>query len=277
MNHSIFQIYYSDETLQSNDKGFLQLNNLENPRPDWREYWPIRNYLLNNELSSDHYYGFFSPKFKNKTYLDSGDVYKFINDLKSDVDVVTFSPFFDQSAFPLNVFIQLHTQEVGLIGSVRDIFFKINSNVNIENLVMSSNTTIFCNYFVAKKDFWIKWLSICEAIFKMGEDKESDAYKALNHEIYHDGASAPMKVFAIERVASYILSTESQWTTNPYNPMQLPFSGSPVSSYRNELYILDSLKRSFIETGYIEYIQSFNKTRDLIIQEIHTNNPYNLN
>lgn len=273
MNCKIFQIFYSEDTMLSNDKGFLQLDNLENPRPDWREYWPIRNYLLNNELSSDYYYGFFSPKFKSKTNLDSGDVYKFISELKSDVDVVTFSPFFDQSAFPLNVFIQLHTQEDGVIEQVKDIFLRINSSVNIENLVMSSKNTIFCNYFAAKKDFWIEWLSICETIYSMAEDSNSKTYRLLNSKIFHDGASAPLKVFVIERVASYLLSTNTKFKTSVYNPMQLPYSGSPVSMYLNELCILDSLKISFTETGFIEYIESFNKTRNLIINKIYTDNP----
>ena len=44
-NCSIYQIYYDEATRLSNDNGFLQLDNSLNERPDWSEYWPIRNYF----------------------------------------------------------------------------------------------------------------------------------------------------------------------------------------------------------------------------------------
>jgi hypothetical protein len=49
-NAQIFQIFYDAQTKKSLDPDFLPLDNLENSRPDWREYWPMRNYLLNNAL-----------------------------------------------------------------------------------------------------------------------------------------------------------------------------------------------------------------------------------
>ena len=75
----IYQIYYSKETQASNDQGFLQLDNLSNERADWSEYWPIRNFLLSNELDESSFYGFFSPKFKQKTFLSSTEAYHFID------------------------------------------------------------------------------------------------------------------------------------------------------------------------------------------------------
>ena len=74
MENKIFQIYYNETTKNSNDKGFIQLDNSSNNRKDWSEYWPIRNYLLNNNLEDDIYYGFFSPKFYEKTGLSSENV-----------------------------------------------------------------------------------------------------------------------------------------------------------------------------------------------------------
>ena len=40
-----FQICYTAESAQSVPAGFKALNNLDNARADWREYWPIRQYL----------------------------------------------------------------------------------------------------------------------------------------------------------------------------------------------------------------------------------------
>ena len=59
MKTRIYQICYSKETLANVPVGFLVLDNVANERPDWREYWAIRNFLLNNYLSEDTLYGFF--------------------------------------------------------------------------------------------------------------------------------------------------------------------------------------------------------------------------
>ena len=92
MKNKIFQIYYSEATQLQNDPGFIPLDNLGNERPDWREYWPIRNYLLNNQLDKDTHYGFLSPKFEAKTTLNAQKVVEFIGNDESDV--ILFSPLF---------------------------------------------------------------------------------------------------------------------------------------------------------------------------------------
>src|ERR1700677_2014655 len=98
----IFQIYYSTASRKMLDPGFLPLDNLENERPDWREYWPIRNYLLRNSLVKGDYYGFLSPAFKAKTRLSSAAVFNFVESQAGAPAVVLFSPCYDQIAFFLN-------------------------------------------------------------------------------------------------------------------------------------------------------------------------------
>src|SRR5262245_31529739 len=88
--------------------GWLTLDNLANPRPDWYEYWPIRQHLLAAEaegrLDEDAFYGFFSPKFTAKTGLDHAAVARFVADHAGAADVLLFSPQPDMGAFFLNVF-----------------------------------------------------------------------------------------------------------------------------------------------------------------------------
>jgi len=152
MKNKIFQIYYNDLTKISNDKGFLQLDNTSNSRKDWSEYWPIRNYLLNNTLDDDIYYAFFSPKFLEKTGLSSEQVNNVLSE--SNDDVVSFSPFFDQSAFFLNIFHQGAANHPTISECFEKVinFFDDKSDVN--KIVMTSRNTIFCNFFAAKKKVW---------------------------------------------------------------------------------------------------------------------------
>jgi len=66
MKTNIYQIFYNEETKKTRDTGFLPLDNTENLRPDWREYWPIRNYLLNKSIDEDALYGFFLRNLRPK-------------------------------------------------------------------------------------------------------------------------------------------------------------------------------------------------------------------
>lgn len=96
----IRQIFYSEATRQKLDPGFIPLDNCSQ-RPDWREYWPIRSFLQQQTLDENTLYGFFSPKFAQKTTLTSAAVLQFLATVPHDVDVVGFSPFFDQGAVHL--------------------------------------------------------------------------------------------------------------------------------------------------------------------------------
>jgi len=266
MNCSIYQIYYSEETKQNNDLGFLQLDNLANERPDWREYWPIRNFLLNNELEDDRYYGFFSPKFKQKTNLDASEVYKFIE--ANQADVIHFSPFFDQSAFPINIFSQATAQHQGIADPLEKALKVLNKDLNPFEVVMNSTNTIFCNFFVAKKAFWKIWLKHCEMIFKIAESNTTELAMALNANTNHDSHGAAVKVFVIERIASYLAAAGKIKSIKCYDPMSLPFGGSKISIFRDDLLMLDALKIAHQATGYPAYIHGFNKLRTNLISKL---------
>ena len=42
----LHQIFYDEKTRGEVGAGFLPLDNCTNERPDWREYWPMRNFLM---------------------------------------------------------------------------------------------------------------------------------------------------------------------------------------------------------------------------------------
>jgi hypothetical protein len=90
----IYQIYYNNETQKKILSGFIPLNNTKNLRPDWFEFWVILNFLRNNILDDDAWYGFLSPKFYEKTGFNSNFVFNVIicpvDQVHSD-DGITFA------------------------------------------------------------------------------------------------------------------------------------------------------------------------------------------
>ena len=74
----IHQIHYSPQ--QQLDPGFTALDNTANQRPDWFEYWPMRNFLL-HEILDDNAYTLkiqFSPDAEGWSDVLTG-VYRRIN------------------------------------------------------------------------------------------------------------------------------------------------------------------------------------------------------
>ena len=165
--HQIYQIYWNESTRSANDPGFLQLDNLSNERPDWSEYWPIRRFLRSHHLREDTYYGFLAPKFNQKTGLTSQDVHHFLE--TATEDVVTFSPFFDQSSFAINLFEQAAANHKNIYPTLKEAVSYAAPDIDIDQLVMTSRTSVFCNFFAAKKDFWIRWAHECEKFFLLCE------------------------------------------------------------------------------------------------------------
>jgi hypothetical protein len=264
---SIHQIYYSEPTRAELDPGFLPLDNSANERPDWREYWPIRRYLLGSRLDPERYYGFFSPKFRQKTTLTATAVHDYIRRRDGRADVISFSPFFDQMAFPLNI------MELAMVDhDCRDTFAQcaalIAPQFQVNRSVMSSLDTIYCNYFVAKPRFWTRWLGKCEQLFGIAEEGLTPLGQALNRVVNYGAVTAPAKVFVIERVASLLLWSETEWAVDTYDAALLPNASTRLLEIASspDLLVLDALKIAYAKSGAERYLTLYGHFRDKLIQ-----------
>jgi len=255
IQYHIHQIYYSGKTRRELDAGFIPLNNLANERPDWREYWPIRNFLLENKLVENDFYGFLSPKFREKTHLGAGQVRDFIGACDEGVDVVIFSPFRDQQSFFPNIFAQGESNHPGFYNIAQDALNAIGETVDLDSLLMDSRNCIFSNFFVARPRFWKTWLALNEKLFMLAEGGgSSNLVQSLNSGASHNNEKVPYKVFLMERIASYIPASQPQWKSRAYNPYLMPGSPSLLSKkFPEECLICDALKIAYSTLGYAQY------------------------
>ena len=251
----IYQIYYSEDTRNNNDKGFLQLDNSENERADWREYWPIRKFLNSEALDSNKFYGFFSPKFHEKTGLTSNEVYQFLEENK-DSQICSFSPYFDQSSLFINVFEQSNWAHPDTIKIYSDLLRIMNVNVGVDEIIMTSQNIIFCNYFAAKPIFWQVWLAHCELIFNLAERNDSDFAKRINSYVSHFGGDAQLKVFVIERIASLLLYL-NKWDVRVFPTSMDTLVVKKLEKSKNDLYVMNALKIAYNQTDEKNYLQLY--------------------
>lgn len=242
--------------------GFLLLDNLDSPRSDWREYWPIRNFLKNATLSNDSFYGFFSPRFREKTGLTYSQVMAFIEDSKPDTDLISFSPQPDMGAFFINVFEQEEYLNPGFLAGSEEFFAAIGMPLNFKSLLMDSRQIIFSNYFVAKPRFWREWLALNEKLFAICEGGESALRQSLTQPTSYPGA-VQRKVFLMERIASLLLTLNSNWKVRSYNTFKMPWSTNALSKFPFEAIVSDALKIAMKEQGFDHYKDAFETLRTM--------------
>ncbi len=266
MKHQVHQIFYSEKTRAENDPGFVPLDYLSNDRPDWREYWPMRRFLLSTELDEHTAYGFLSPKLAQKTNLGADDVHRFI--AQADADVFLFSPFFDQSALFMNVFEQAGVQHPDIAPVLAAATALIEPSVPAKQLLMNSTNTVFCNYIVAKPRFWRLWLTLCERLFTVAEAGTSDLARALNASTDHLGGAAPAKVFVLERVASLLLTTRRDFHVRAHDPIGMPMALPAMEAYAAELCTLDALKIAHGVQPREAYLAQFSAIRQSVIERL---------
>lgn len=258
---NLYHIAYSPETLQQVPPGYGILNNLDSERNDWREYWPIRNFLLNETLDDDSYYGFFSPRFQEKVGLTHAQVTGFVQSAAPGADVVSFSPQPDMGAFFLNIFEQEELFEEGFIAASEAFFVSIGMSLTLSTLVMDSRQIIFSNYFVAKSTFWREWLHVNELLFAICEGPDSELKQALVYETAYPGA-VQRKVFLMERIASVLLTVNPKWRVRAYNTFATAWSASRLNQFKLEAVLSDALKIAMKEQGFPDYREAFATLRD---------------
>lgn len=212
MKKFIYQIYYNDETQKKLLPGFIPLDNTKNLRPDWFEFWVFLNFLRNNALDDDAWYGFLSPKFYEKTGFNSDFVLKAIENYGELGDVALFSPGWDQLAYFLNPFEQGEVWHPGLMGASQDFLNKYQLGINLNTLVSDTSSSVFSNYIIAKKEFWIQWRKIAEQFFEYVENNPeyqiTTSYGSIENQFH-------IKTFIQERLATLILSSNTFKVLSP--------------------------------------------------------------
>ena len=255
-----FQILNHYTRREDLDPGFEVLDNSANERPEWYEYWPIRNYLINTALEEDAFYGFLSPKFKHKTNLDSAAVYEFIRASPPNTDVVLLSPSIHGSAYYLNVFDHGDAEHPGLLNTAAEFFSRIGRPTQLRELISDSRNTVHSNFFIARPRFWRAWLAVTEQLYAIAEtagDPLGDLLRAPTH--YRGSVGVQMKIFLMERVATWILCTDPSfeaWVRDPF-AARSRFYKLPVA------LICDALKIAYVIERRGQYKDVFMLVRSL--------------
>jgi hypothetical protein len=263
---ALYQIAWSDAVLDQIEPGYGVLDNRFDDRHDWREYWPIRKFLLNETLDDDVYYGFFSPKFASKTGLSHQAVLDFIDAAPAGTDVFTFSPQPDMGCFFLNVFEQNELFDPGFNAATEAFLAACGRPMQVGGLIMDSRQVVFSNFIVARPAFWRAWLALNERLFAICEGPDSPLRAQLTFQTTYPGA-VERKVFLMERIASLLLTIEPAWRVRAYDTFRCAWSATRLGDQKLEAIISDALKIAMREAGLPEYVEAYSTVRSRLSRD----------
>jgi hypothetical protein len=171
-----------------------------------------------------------------------------------------FSPSIQNSSVHWNVFAHGESEHPGLLAIAEAFFARIGRPSDLHELVTDSRNIVNSNYFLAKPRFWREWLVLTEALFAIAED-EADALGAqLRAATSYRGAHAvPMKIFIVERLATWLLASEPRYTALVRDPF-----AAGARLYKLPVAIVcDALKIAYATQGRGQYRDMFRMVQGL--------------
>jgi len=240
----LFKIFYNDESLAQIEPDYIPLDNSDGPK-DWFELWPILRYIETHELADDSWYGFFSPKFPAKAFLQLSDVTSLIR-ANPGADVALFSYNWPAVIGFRNPFVQGEGSHPGLIACLETFLATRGEKADLRRLIGDFETSVFSNYVVAKKAYWLEWAGLARAYF----DYVTAGGEALadNRLTIHDyKPTIAMRVFVQERLACWILSQGRYRVVHPNYARDVSFgryiTGTDAPLLRRTLGLANAAKR----------------------------------
>jgi hypothetical protein len=216
----IYQILPHYAKSEDLDPGFLVLDNTAQERLDWYEYWPIRKFLLKEPLQNESFYGFLSPRFNQKTKLGAAAVREFVSCDRNAADIVLFSHSPEKTAYYWNVFEYGEYCHPGLFDLATQFFERIGQATDLKELVTHSRNEVYSNFMIAKPRFWKVWLSIIEQLIAIAESPTDPLGAELRKPTSYRGQrDAQMKVFIMERIATWILARDPGFVVRVREPI----------------------------------------------------------
>ena len=200
----------------------------------------------------DAWYGFFSPKFFEKTRITPNDIYGEVERASDDVSVFLFSSHWKQVAQWQNIWLQGDSFHPGLLQLTQKVIERAGYKIDISKTYSTLNDGVFSNYLVAKNEFWLEWQRLVSIYYNLIQENEN----LLKVPAPYKGADIPIHTFVIERLASLIileLGLKTQFNQFLYNK-SLDFNSIDGS----EAIKMNRYKSNFNETGDGAYIIMYN-------------------
>lgn len=265
----LHQIYYDDISRQQISPLCIPIDNAGSLHPDWFEFWVIKQFLDNNTLDENAFYGFLSPKFSQKTGYEIADVLATVQNHAAQFDVflLTGKNAWEHITAFLNPFEQGDVFHRGLWDLSVQLAQRLGWRQPAQ-LVCSTHNFTFCNYIIAKPSYWRMWQQYANALFDYCASSDEPLAHALRQTTRHtnNGIHYAFKVFVQERLPAWILQ-DSALRVAVLEDMEVShLFGFPATP--NVLHVLQTcnlLKQAYGRDGNVQHLHAFEHLRCALI------------
>lgn len=197
--------------MQQCDPAFTPLDNTSNPHPELRE-WDVWNRYHESTLEQDlDYWGYVSWKFKEKTNLTGTQVVKWIT-ANPGYDVYLLNPCIINEAVFINSWEQGDLHHPNITAIAEKFLERVGyGEQDLKSIVLDRNRTVFANYVVGNRDFWVRFMDFSRKLFSVAETDpvfKDEVFGAGRSNYAYDNA-LPNFAFLIERLIPTFLELEN--------------------------------------------------------------------
>ncbi len=268
----LHQIFYREDQRPYLDPGMLPWDNCANPRPEWCEYWVMRQAHQDPERFFGDLTGFFSWRVKEKLGLDAHQILGFLR-AHPTADCYLFSPAVFQVAFYRNVWEQGEAWHPGLTTLAQTLLDSLGYRIDLAASVDHHLSTAFCNYWVARRPFWEAYFTFMEPIFSFLESRREEPGDPFWQPRFASGSDPdhlqilPVIPYLVERLFSVFLHLHPEFATAAWE-YSWPELQRRTFHAAGLIPLANWCKRQFAASGDPFFLDCFTRLRQDMVQAV---------
>lgn len=271
MNYKLFQICFEERQLAQVDPLLTPFDNTENKYPELREYYNFFK-VVDDGLTDDlDAWGMFGPRWQAKLRYDSKYVIDEI-DNNPGYDVYTFNHARVVDALFFNVWEQGDHWHPGIKRVAAKALELAGYDSGLVDELMFDQTTCYCSYFVASKQFWKEYLEFLQKIRLALEnlpEEEKNIYESSAN--YARDQELNFFPFIIERIFStFLVMNRDRFKVHSHN---YDYNVYKIGQFTQVLSALNNLKTLTLKHDSNEIFNQWNSIRRFVLD----NHPQILN
>ena len=266
MNYKLFQICFTEDQLKEVDPLFTPFDNTANERPELREFHSFMKVWDKNVIEDLDAWGFFGPRWKEKLRYGSPDIaYEIENN--PGYDVYTFNHARIVDALFFNVWEQGEKWHPGIRQVVKKVLELMGHDSGILDDLMFDQTTCYCSYFVATKEFWKDYLEflakVKDCLENLSEEEKKIYESSAN---YARDKNLNLFHFIIERMFSTYLILNRDKIKVHAKPYDYNVYSGQLGEFVQVISALNNLKKLTLKHYSEEIFYQWNAIRMFLLK-----------
>lgn len=254
------------DQLSKVDPLLVAYDNTENKYPELREYYNFFKVVDDGLTDNLDAWGMFGPRWQEKMRYSAFDIHREIESNPGN-DVYTFNHARIVDALFFNVWEQGEHWHPGIRQVAKKVLELAGYDSGIVDDLMFDQTTCYCSYFVATKEFWKDYLEFLANIRRCLENLPEEERKIFEGSAnYARDKNLNLFPFIVERMFSTFLILNRDKYKVHAKPYDYSVYSNQVGEFANVLAALNNLKTLTLKHDSHEIFKQWNSIRSFLLK-----------